>query len=163
MSKELIKIPNYRSRNAAIAREARKKKIIDEKLNELDDKVRGLSQEVDKKIEEGLDKQIAEKVQEVVKDLSFVSKKVKQDFLDAFDKCGGVDGLVNWAMGGILPDGKFSLGHRTDFYKLIISLLKSETAKPDSGGQKQAVIVNISGVGKGKELKVELNGEPSNN
>lgn len=156
MDKELVPFtPTWRQKNAAKARETRRKKLLDAKTREIEEKVDGLSKEVDKKIDTSIDKEVKKKVNELMSDMRSASTLVKQSFLDAFEKSGGVEGLVDW-----ISKNDYT---KKEFYKMIISLLKTETLKPDSGSQKQAVIVNISGVGKDKELKVELNGEPSSN
>lgn len=143
-------IPNWRKKNIEKAREARRKKLLDEHSKELEKKIECLSKDVDKKINASLEGAVKDKVNELVSDLKGASNLVKAAFFAAFEKSGGMDSLVTWI--------KEKDYNQKEFYKMLISLLKSESNKGDSGN-KQAVIVNIVGLNKKQDLRVEVDGE----
>jgi hypothetical protein len=151
-------IPSWRIKNIEKAREARRKKLLDEKTRQIEEKVDGLSKEVDKRIDESIDKTVKEKVDALMTDIRSASNLVKQAFIDAFEKSGGVDELVSWVTGYVNEEGKLVNNNRKEYYKLLISLLKAEMSRPEQE-QKQGVIVNIIGLNKEQNVKVEVDGE----
>lgn len=159
MARELVPgHTNWRQENAAKARETRRKKLLDAKTKEIEEKIDGLSKEVDKHIDDSIDKTVKKKVNELMTDMKSASSLVKQAFLDAFEKSGGVDELVSWITGWVTKDGKVVFGNRKEYYKLLVSLLKAEMSKPEQE-QRQGVVVNIIGLNKEQDLKVEIDGE----
>jgi hypothetical protein len=142
-------IPSWRIKNIEKAREARRKKLLDEKTKKIEEKVDCLSKEVDKRIDESIDKTVKEKVNTLMTDIKSASNLVKQAFIDAFEKSGGIDELVSWIT---------ESNNRKEYYKLLINLLKAEMSRPEQE-QRQGVVVNIIGLNKEQDVKVEVDGE----
>jgi len=131
---------NWRQKNIQKARLARAEKIKERKLQEVSAKLDELSLTVDDKVE----KEVEEKVKGLLKAID--SKKIKSDFYEVFYKVGGVKGMVTWI--------KNSIKNRGEYYKLLISLLKTESIKQQPT-QRQGVILNIiAPSGEKKEIEV---------
>jgi len=159
MSGEMIPIkPSWRIKNIEKAREAKRKKFLDEKTKQIEEKIDGLSKEVDKHIDESINKTVKEKVNALMTDIKSASNLVKQAFIDAFEKSGGIDELVSWITGYTTEDGRIINSNRKEYYKLLIGLLKAEMSRPEQE-QKQGVVVNIIGLSREQDVKVEVDGE----
>lgn len=133
---------NWRQLNMQRAREARMLKIREKKDKEIIKKIDNLALTVDDKVE----KEIEEKVNRMIKEAD--TDKIKSDFLKVFYEVGGIKGMVQWI--------KKNIKNRTEYYKLLTGLLKSESQKPQQT-QGQQVILNI--ITPDKKEEYIINGE----
>jgi hypothetical protein len=147
---------SFRKDNMAKAREARMQKIHEKKLVILNAKVQDEIRNVDDKIEDAIEK----KVQDALGKMT--PAQLKGDIYRVFYDMGGTSKLLEW----VLSNKK----NKAEFYKMIISLLKTDTERND--GAHQGVVVNFiappstSGITmkakENKDNKMELTFDGSN-
>jgi sulfur relay (sulfurtransferase) DsrC/TusE family protein len=136
-------IQNWRANNLAKAREAKALKIREIKNKEIDEKLDNLAVTIDEKVEH----EVAEKVRKLVDEEDVAVKKLKTDFYKVFYEVGGVQGMVKWI--------KADKYNKKEFYKLFVSLLKTESQKTEAPSMRQGVVVNIISPEGKKEIIVE--------
>lgn len=122
------KNPNWRAENLRKANEARRLKIEARKLAEAETGLAVIDKAIDAKLEIEVDKRVTTLLE------SSDVRGLKLEFYSVFKEVGGVRGMVDWI--------KNNARNRLEYYKLLISLLKSESQKQQVS-QKQGVIVNI--------------------
>jgi hypothetical protein len=140
----------------ARAREVRMRKIHEKKLILLNAKVADEIREVDDKIDKAIDKRVQDALGKMT------PAQLKGDIYKVFYDMGGPTELLTW----VLSNKK----HKAEFYKMIISLLKTDTERNDMGHQ--GVVVNFiapphtSGITmkakESKDNKMELTFDGSN-
>ncbi len=135
-----LEIKNWRLANMAKAREARLIQLREKKEKELKQKLENLSATIDAKVE----REVEQKVEKMLEEANV--RKLKKDFYDVFYKVGGVKGMVAWI--------KENPKNRMEYYKLFISLLRSESQKQIQS-QQQAVVLNIITPDKKEEYIIE--------
>jgi hypothetical protein len=126
---EIEKKANWRLENLRKANETRKRKKEERRLLEEKCDMSSMGSMLTSKVEvEVANRKVGEALDDVE------SRGIKSDFYKVFEAVGGVSGMVAW----IKKDQR----HRLEYYKMLVSILKSESTKQQSV-QKQGVIVNI--------------------
>lgn len=117
----------FRQDNMARAREVRMRKINEKKLLLLNAKVADEIRDVDNKIDEAIDKRVQDALGKMT------PAQLKGDIYKVFYDMGGASKLLEWAIS--------NKKNKAEFYKMIISLLKTDTERND--GAHQGVVVNF--------------------
>lgn len=118
---------SFRKDNMAKAREARMRKIHEKKLILLNAKVADEIENVDEKIDDAIDKRVQDALGKMT------PAQLKGDIYRVFYKLGGTTELLSWVMS--------NKKNKAEFYKMLISLLKTDTERND--GAHQGVVVNF--------------------
>jgi hypothetical protein len=147
---------SFRKDNMAKAREVRMRKIHEKKIILLNAKVSSEIELVDEKIEDAITKKVEDALSKMT------PAQLKGDIYRVFYDMGGTTKLLEW----VLSNKK----NKAEFYKMIISLLKTDTERNDIGHQ--GVVVNFiappntSGITmkakESKDNKMELTFDGSN-